>query len=224
MRFSSNSARRAGSSRRCSTSSRPRSVGAPRSVRRGASHGDAGTGDLRSQRRETTVESEGRPAETRRRLRRAAPDPDDRPRLPEVGRHQIRELYARRWANSPKGSPGVRHAAARPPRDRTPGARLPASRRSASRRSCSAAPRCRGCLGVPRVLVPAAHNGCCCWCVAGVFVALALGGFWCILQAASIARRRTRSRSTNRCARSGRRSARPVIRRVITAGSSRSTR
>jgi hypothetical protein len=41
------------------------------------------------------------------------------------------------------------------------------------------------------VLVAAANNGILLLVVAGAFAALALGGFWCILQAAAIARRRT---------------------------------
>ena len=43
-----------------------------------------------------------------------------------------------------------------------------------------------------QVLVAAAHNRVLLLVVAGVFVALALGGFWCILRAAAIARRRVR--------------------------------
>ena len=42
------------------------------------------------------------------------------------------------------------------------------------------------------VLVEAVHNRLLLLIVAGSFTALALGGFWCILKAAAIARRRTR--------------------------------
>ena len=106
--------------------------------------------------------------------------------------NQIRQLYARRWANSPKGSPefGMLRLA------RVQMERLaPDFQRSS--------------LGVPtfllggaalsgvgsliqRVLATAAHNRILLLIVAGTFAALALGGFWCILQAAAIARRRTR--------------------------------
>jgi hypothetical protein len=105
---------------------------------------------------------------------------------------QIQQLYARRWANSPKGSPefGMLRLA-----------RLQMERLAPDFQRSS--------LGVPTfllggaalsgaasliqgVLVEAAHNGLLLLIVSGVFVALALGGFWCILQAAAIARRRTR--------------------------------
>ena len=105
---------------------------------------------------------------------------------------RIRELYARRWANSPKGSPefGMLRLA------RVQLERLaPDFQRKA--------------LGVPTfllggaavsgaasvlqgVLVQAAHNKVLLLAVAAVLAALALGGFWCILKAAAIARRRTR--------------------------------
>ena len=42
------------------------------------------------------------------------------------------------------------------------------------------------------MLAAAAHNRVLLLLVAAAFAALALGGFWCILQAAAIARRRTR--------------------------------
>jgi hypothetical protein len=106
--------------------------------------------------------------------------------------NQIRQLYARRWANSPKGSRefGMLRLA-RVQLDRL----APDFQRSS--------------LGVPtfllggaalsgvgsliqRVLATAAHNRVLLLLVAGTFAALALGGFWCILQAAAIARRRTR--------------------------------
>jgi hypothetical protein len=105
---------------------------------------------------------------------------------------QIRQLYARRWANSPKGSPefGALRLA-----------RLQMERLAPDfqRRS----------LGVPTfllggaalsgvasllqgVFVAATHNRILLLVVAALFVGLALGGFWCILKAAAIARRRTR--------------------------------
>lgn len=105
---------------------------------------------------------------------------------------QIRQLYARRWANSPKGSPefGMLRLA-----------RLQMDRLAPDFQRSS--------LGVPtfllggaalsgvasviqQVLVEAAHNALLLLIVAAVFAALALGGFWCILKAAAIARRRTR--------------------------------
>ena len=105
---------------------------------------------------------------------------------------QIRQLYARRWANSPKGSPefGMLRLA-----------RLQMERLAPDFQRSS--------LGVPTfllggaalsgvasliqgVLVEAAHNRLLLLIVAGMFAALALGGFWCILKAAAIARRRTR--------------------------------
>jgi hypothetical protein len=105
---------------------------------------------------------------------------------------QIRQLYARRWANSPKGSPefGMLRLA-----------RLQMERLAPDFQRSS--------LGVPTfllggaalsgvasliqgVLVEAAHNRLLLLIVAGVFAALALGGFWCILKAAAIARRRSR--------------------------------
>jgi hypothetical protein len=106
--------------------------------------------------------------------------------------NQIRKLYARRWANSLKGSRefGMLRLA-RVQMDRL----APDFQRSS--------------LGVPtfllggaalsgvgsliqRVLATAAHNRALLLLVAGAFAALAFGGFWCILQAAAIARRRTR--------------------------------
>jgi hypothetical protein len=105
---------------------------------------------------------------------------------------QIRRLYARRWANSPKGSPefGMLRLA-----------RLEMERLAPDFQRSS--------LGVPtfllggaalsgvasaiqQLLVEAAHNPILLLIVAGVFASLALGGFWCILKAAAIARRRTR--------------------------------
>jgi hypothetical protein len=105
---------------------------------------------------------------------------------------QIRQLYARRWANSPKGSPefGMLRLA-----------RVQVERLAPDFQRSS--------LGVPtfllggaalsgvgsliqRVMATAAHNRILLLIVAGTFAALALGGFWCILQAAAIARRRTR--------------------------------
>ena len=105
---------------------------------------------------------------------------------------QIRQLYARRWANSPKGSPefGMLRLA-----------RLEVERLAPDFQRSS--------LGVPTfllggaalsgvaslfqgVLVLAVRNKVLLLVVACVFAALALGGFWCILKAAGIARRRTR--------------------------------
>jgi hypothetical protein len=106
--------------------------------------------------------------------------------------NQIRKLYARRWANSAKGSPefGMLRLA-----------RLEMERLAPDFQKSP--------LGVPtflvggaalsgvgsliqRLLATAAHNGVLLIIVAGAFVAIAFGGFWCILQAAAIARRRTR--------------------------------
>jgi hypothetical protein len=106
--------------------------------------------------------------------------------------NQIRKLYARRWANSPKGSPefGMLRLA-----------RLEMERLAPDYQ--------RSALGIPTfllggaalsgvasaiqgVLVEAAKNRLLLLTVAAVFVALALGAFWCILKAAAIARRRTR--------------------------------
>jgi len=106
--------------------------------------------------------------------------------------NQIRQLYARRWANSAKGSPefGMLRLA-----------RLEMDRIAPDYQRKS--------VGLPtflvggaalsglaslfqQVLVAAAHNRVLLLVVAGVFVALALGGFWCILRAAAIARRRVR--------------------------------
>lgn len=105
---------------------------------------------------------------------------------------QIRQLYARRWANSVKGSPefGMLRLA-----------RLEMDRLAPDFQRKS--------IGLPtfllggaalsgvaslfqQVLVAAAHNRVLLLVVAGAFVALALGGFWCILRAAAIARRRVR--------------------------------
>jgi hypothetical protein len=105
---------------------------------------------------------------------------------------QIRQLYARRWANSPKGSPefGMLRLA-----------RLQIERLAPDFQKSS--------LGVPTfllggaalsgvasvfqgLLTQAVHNGVLLVIVALVFAAIALGGFWCILKAAAIARRRTR--------------------------------
>jgi hypothetical protein len=105
---------------------------------------------------------------------------------------RIRQLYARRWANSVKGSPefGMLRLA-----------RLEMERLAPDYQQKS--------VGLPtfllggaalsgvaslfqQVLVAAVHNRVLLLVVAGVFVALALGGFWCILRAAAIARRRVR--------------------------------
>jgi len=105
---------------------------------------------------------------------------------------QLRKLYARRWANSPKGSPefGMLRLA-----------RLQVERIAPDFEKSS--------LGLPTfllggaalsgvasalqgLLVGARHNRVLMVIVASVFAGLALGGFWCILKAAAIARRRTR--------------------------------
>jgi hypothetical protein len=105
---------------------------------------------------------------------------------------QIRQLYARRWANSERGSPefGMLRLA-----------RVEVERVAPDFQRKS--------LGVPTfllggaalsgvasvfqgLLAKAVHNGVLLVIVAGVFAALALSGFWCILKAAAIARRRTR--------------------------------
>ena len=106
--------------------------------------------------------------------------------------NQIRKLYARRWASSTKGSPefGMLRLA-----------RLEMERLAPDFQTST--------LGVPTFLVGgaalsgvgsliqrlfavAAHNRLLLLIVAGAFAAIAFGGFWCILQAAAIARRRTR--------------------------------
>jgi hypothetical protein len=106
--------------------------------------------------------------------------------------NQIRQLYARRWANSAKGSPefGMLRLA-----------RLEMERLAPDYQRKS--------VGLPtfllggaalsgvasvfqQVLVEAAHNRVLVLVLAAAFVALALGGFWCILRAAAIARRRVR--------------------------------
>jgi hypothetical protein len=106
--------------------------------------------------------------------------------------NSIRKLYARRWASSEKGSPefGMLRLA-----------RLQMERLAPDFQKSS--------LGVPTFLVggaalsgvgsiiqrlfaAAASNRILLLIVAGAFIALAFGGFWCILQAAAIARRRTR--------------------------------
>lgn len=105
---------------------------------------------------------------------------------------QLRKLYARRWANSAKGSPefGMLRLA-----------RLQIERLAPDFEKSS--------VGLPTFLVGGAalsgvasalqgflvgalHNGVLLVVVAIVFAALALSGFWCILKAAAIARRRTR--------------------------------
>ena len=105
---------------------------------------------------------------------------------------QIRKLYARRWANSEKGSPefGMLRLA-----------RLEVEKLAPDFEKSS--------LGIPTFLlggaalsgvasafqgflVGAIHNGALLVIVACVFAALALSGFWCVLKAAAIARRRTR--------------------------------
>jgi hypothetical protein len=106
--------------------------------------------------------------------------------------NQIRKLYARRWANSEKGSPefGMLRLA-----------RLEMERLAPDyQRSALSFPTFL--LGgaalsgvasaIQGVLVEAAKDRLLLLVVAAVFVALALGGFWCILKAAAIARRRTR--------------------------------
>ena len=104
---------------------------------------------------------------------------------------QIRKLYARRWANSPKGSAefGVLRLA-----------RLQVERLAPDYQRSS--------LGIPTfllggaalsgvasllqgVLVSALHNRLLLLIVAAGFAVLAACGFWCILNAAAIARRRT---------------------------------
>jgi hypothetical protein len=106
--------------------------------------------------------------------------------------NQIRKLYARRWASSTKGSPefGMLRLA-----------RLEMERLAPDFQTST--------LGIPAFLVggaalsgvgsliqrlfaAAAHNRILLLVVAGAFAAIAFGGFWCILQAAAIARRRTR--------------------------------
>jgi hypothetical protein len=105
---------------------------------------------------------------------------------------QIRQLYARRWANSVKGSPefGMLRLA-----------RLEMDRLAPDfqRKSVGLPTFLLGGAALSgvaslfqQVLVAAAHNRVLLLVVAGVFVALALGGFWCILRAAAIARRRVR--------------------------------
>jgi hypothetical protein len=105
---------------------------------------------------------------------------------------QIRKLYARRWANSTKGSPefGMLRLA-----------RLQMERLAPDFEKSS--------LGLPTfllggaalsgvasalqgLLVGALHNGVLLVVVACIFATLALSGFWCVLKAAAIARRRTR--------------------------------
>jgi hypothetical protein len=105
---------------------------------------------------------------------------------------QVRQLYARRWANSERGTPefGMLRLA-----------RVEVERLAPDFQRSS--------LGVPTFLVggaalsglaslfqellaTAVHNKVLLVVVAVVFAALALGGFWCILKAAAIARRRTR--------------------------------
>ena len=106
--------------------------------------------------------------------------------------NQIRKLYARRWANSEKGSPefGMLRLA-----------RLQMERLAPDfQKSALGIPTflLGGAAlsgvgsGIQRLLAAAAHNRILVLVVAGAFGALALGGFWCVLQAASIARRRTR--------------------------------
>ena len=105
---------------------------------------------------------------------------------------QIRQLYARRWANCPKGSPefGMLRLA-----------RLQMDRLAPDFQKSSlgiptfllgGAALSGVASGIQQVLVAAANNPLLLLIVAGVFAALALGGFWCILKAAAIARRRTR--------------------------------
>jgi hypothetical protein len=104
----------------------------------------------------------------------------------------IRKLYARRWANSERGSPefGMLRLA-----------RVEVERLAPDYQKSS--------LGVPTfllggaalsgvasgfqgLLAKAADNGVLLVIIAAVFAVLALSGFWCILKAAAIARRRTR--------------------------------
>ena len=106
--------------------------------------------------------------------------------------NQIRKLYTRRWANSEKGSPefGMLRLA-----------RLQMERLAPDFQKSSlgfptfllggAALSGVGSL-IQRLFATAAHSRVLVLLVAGAFAALALGGFWCILQAAAIARRRTR--------------------------------
>ena len=105
---------------------------------------------------------------------------------------QIRQLYARRWANSAKGTPefGMLRLA-----------RLQMERLAPDfqRKSLSVPTFLLGgaalsgvASAIQQVLVAAAKDRLLLLIVAAVFVALALGGFWCILKAAAIARRRTR--------------------------------
>jgi hypothetical protein len=105
---------------------------------------------------------------------------------------QIRQLYARRWANSVKGSPefGMLRLARLEMERLTP---------DFQRKSVGLPTFLLGGAALSgvaslfqQVLVAAAHNRVLLLVVAGVFVALALGGFWCILRAAAIARRRVR--------------------------------
>ena len=105
---------------------------------------------------------------------------------------QIRQLYARRWANSVKGSPefGMLRLARLEMERLTP---------DFQRKSVGLPTFLLGGAALSgvaslfqQVLVAAAQNRVLLLVVAGVFVALALGGFWCILRAAAIARRRVR--------------------------------
>jgi hypothetical protein len=105
---------------------------------------------------------------------------------------QIRKLYTRRWANSPRGSDEFSMLRL---------ARVEVERMAPDFQGSS--------LGVPTFLVggaavsgvgslfqgllaKAVHNGVLLVVVAAAFAAIALSGFWCILKAAAIARRRTR--------------------------------
>jgi hypothetical protein len=104
----------------------------------------------------------------------------------------IRKLYARRWANSERGTPefGMLRLA-----------RVEVERLAPDYQKSS--------LGVPTfllggaalsgvasgfqgLLAKAADNGVLLVVIAAAFAVLALSGFWCILKAAAIARRRTR--------------------------------
>jgi hypothetical protein len=106
--------------------------------------------------------------------------------------NHIRQLYARRWAGSAKGTPEFAMLRL---------ARLEMERIAPDFQKSS--------LGVPtfllggaalsgvaslfqELLVTAVHNTVLLLVVAAVFATLALGTFWCILKAAAIARRRTR--------------------------------
>lgn len=104
---------------------------------------------------------------------------------------QIRELYARRWANSPKGSPefGMLRMARLQLERLTPDFH----RKSVGIPTFLLGGAALSGLGsaFQGVLLAAVHNRLLLVVVAAAFAALALGGFWCILQAASIARRRT---------------------------------